>query len=496
MAGSDDAPFPQPVLDGLQEDADRPAFEQGSRTVSRGVVLRLIRRAVGELRAAGIGPGRGVAMATAVSPEAFAAMIAAHVRGCRVVGVRPGYPPRQLAHVLGAGIDAIVVDAATATDELLAAAAPAAVLHLDALLDGPDDEPLTLQARPEDVARLVYTSGSTGLPKGCVQTYGAMTERSFWQPQTWSAATARLAACMQRHLLFGTLSSPVVMDHLGLSLLSGGTGVIPDDGERLFPDAIARHRITATIMTVPRLYQMLDTLRATPFDVSSLRAVMVAGSPLMPHRLAEAVEMLGPVMFQAYGLSETGSLAMLTPEDIADHGPDVLSSAGRPHSHVEVSIRDGGEIYVRPYLMSGYWNDPEETAAVLEDGWLRTRDLGYLDDKGFLHLTGRARDTIMVNALPHYAGPIERALAGHPDVDQAYVVGAPDDETGEAIHAFLIAAPGRTPDRAALAELVRAELGADSVPKTITIVPDVPIAPSGKPDKRALLARMQAARPA
>ena len=97
-------------------------------------------------------------------------------------------------------------------------------------------------------------------------------------------------------------------------------------------------------------------------------------------------------------------------------------------------------------------------------------------------------DVIMVNAMVVYAGPIERVLAGHPDLAEAYVVGAPDERTGEAVHAFVVPAAGRTPDREALTALVRESLGEDSVPRTITVVPGVPVATSGKPDKQALLA--------
>jgi acyl-CoA synthetase (AMP-forming)/AMP-acid ligase II len=140
--------------------------------------------------------------------------------------------------------------------------------------------------------------------------------------------------------------------------------------------------------------------------------------------------------------------------------------------------------------MAGYWGEEEETRATLRDGWLNTRDLGHLDDSGFLHLAGRTRDVIMVNAMVVYAGPIERVLATHPDVAEAYVTGAPDEDTGEAVHAFVVPPPGRIPDPSALSALVRAELGEDSGPKTITTVAGVPVATSGKPDKRALLARL------
>jgi acyl-CoA synthetase (AMP-forming)/AMP-acid ligase II len=153
-------------------------------------------------------------------------------------------------------------------------------------------------------------------------------------------------------------------------------------------------------------------------------------------------------------------------------------------------VRTGqtGEIYVKsPSQMAFYWGQPEETRDVLRGGWVRSRDLGHVDEEGYVYLTGRTRDVIFVNALVIYAGPIERVLASHADVAEAYVVGTQDDKTGEAIHAFVVPADGRAPDRDALAALVRAELGEDSVPKTITEVSGVPVTAAGKPDKRALL---------
>ncbi|MEV1244753.1 fatty acid--CoA ligase family protein [Nonomuraea sp. NPDC050022] len=515
--------FPHPLLDALRDSPGGVAFEHGSRTVSRGELLEMIRRLAGALADAGLGPGRGVAIRTAVSPEAFAAHMAAHALGCRVVGVRPGYPAAQLAHVLGMGVDVLMVDGSLPTlvggssampegplDRFSAVPVPAdrssavpegplPVLSLAELLARADDgRPLAVTARPDDVAALTFTSGSTGRPKGCAITYRALSEHWAWQPRVWGPVAVALAESFGRYLLFGTLASMVVMEFLAPCLLGGGTAVIPeDDGRPVFPYAIERHRITGSIITVPRLYQMLRLLKDDQVDVGSLRALMVSGSPLSPSRLAAAVERLGPVVYQGYGQTEAGNIAMLTPADIARGN---VASVGRPHPGVEISVRDEadrevaagetGEIHVRsPYLMSGYWGQPEESRDTLRDGRLRTRDLGYVDEDGFLYLVGRTRDVIMVNAMVVYAGPIERVLAAHPDVDEAYVAGAPDELTGEAVHAFVVPATGRTPDRDALTALVRAELGDDSVPRTITVVSAVPVAASGKPDKRALLDR-------
>jgi acyl-CoA synthetase (AMP-forming)/AMP-acid ligase II len=318
-----------------------------------------------------------------------------------------------------------------------------------------------------------------------MQTYAALSAHWSWGAD-WSPDTVELAQNFGRFLLFGTLASAIMQDYLALCLLSGGTAVIPAlpgpaDGP-LFPGVFPALRATATIMHIPRLYQTLDSLRQQSFDLSTVGAIMAAGSPLPPHRLAEAYEMLGPVVYTSYGQTETGGLTLHTPADIA---AGVLDSVGRPLPGIDVDIRDGEVVVRTPQQMSGYLGEPELTAEVLVDGWIRTRDLGRLEG-GYLYLTGRARDIIIVDALPVYAGPIEQVLAASADVDQAYVIGAPDDRRGEAVHAFVVAKPGRTPDHAALRDAVRATIGDLSVPETITELAQVPVAISGKPDKAAL----------
>jgi fatty-acyl-CoA synthase len=469
--------FPDSVLHALAARPERVALEHGDLAVTGAELLRMIGTIASGLRSSGIGPGSGVAMDLDVSAEAVAAYLAGYTLGCRVVGVHPGYSAPQRRHVLSRGVDTVLTGDRVAE-----------------LLRGAGADPVVL-ARPDDVARVAYTSGSTGRPKGCMQTYKALSAHWSWDVENWCADTVELARCTSRYLLFGTLSSAVVQDYLALCLLSGGTAVIPRlpaPGESpLFPGVFERLRASATIMNVPRLYQMLDALRTAEFDMSTVKAIMIAGSPLPAHRLAEAVELLGPVVYSSYGLTETGGLTALTPTDIAQ---GVLASVGRPLPSVEVDIRDG-EIFVRtPYQMCGYFDEPELTAEVLTpDGWVRTRDLGRLED-GYLSLTGRAREVIIVDALPVYAGPIERLLAAQEDVDQAYVIGAPSDRRGEAVHVFLVPRPGHSLDHAGLRQAVRAELGELSVPETITQLSEVPVAVSGKPDKAALLGLLQGQR--
>ena len=496
--------FPQTLLDALAEAPGRTAFEHDRRHVSYDETSAMVRRVTAGLRRAGLGPGRVVAMDTSLTPEAFAAHVAAFALGCVVVGVRPEWTESQLSGVLRTRVDALVVDAATATPELLDIAGPAAVLSLgdcpgaDDLLAAPDDgRPITVEARAHDVARVNFTSGSTGRPKGCAWSYEAL--HPAFDPVRWPPDLARLVSCFERCLVFGTWSMPVMMTFAGRSLLVGGTVVVAADARRALAHAIERHRITGALTPVPALHRMLDVLREQSVDLTGLRALVVTGSPATPRLLADAVARFGPVVWQGYGQSESGMISLLTPDHIARSPGPVLESVGKVLPHVEVSVRDAhglpvplggiGQIFVRsPQLMAGYWgDDAARTGEVLRGGWLDTRDLGHLTPDGFLHLTGRARDVILVDAHVHYAAPIERVLAGHPDVDQAYVVGAPDQRSGEAIHAFVVPRDGRAPDPETLSSLVRVELGAASVPTTFTVMADVPLTPGGKPDKNALL---------
>jgi len=465
-----DGLFPAPVIASLEAASDRPAVEVGSRTVTRGELLAMVRRIVTGLREAGLGPGSGVAMVLSLAPEAYAAHLAAHALGCRVAAARPSWSPDQLAQALDRGrFEAVVADVPVDRPVLL----------LGELLARPDPGGAVPRlARPDDVARLTYTSGSTGQPKACAHSYRAIS--LAYQPDRWAPALARLLSAFQRCLIRENLASPVMFTYLGRCLVVGGTAVLPAGLAEA--EAIERHRVSAALMPPARLHDMLRS----PADLSSLRAVMLGGSPASPQLLHAATERLGPIVWQGYGQGETGVISILTPEDIADGR---VASVGRPLPGVEVTIVDGEVHVCSPHRMVGYWDEEEQTREVVRHGWVRTRDLGHLDADGMLHLTGRTRDVILVNAEVCYAGAIERVLAADPEVAQAYVVGAPDRQTGEAIHAFVVPTGDEVPDRDRLVALVRARLSANSVPKTVTTIRHVPVNAAGKPDKPALLIR-------
>ncbi|MEU3252398.1 class I adenylate-forming enzyme family protein [Streptomyces sp. NPDC006997] len=484
--------FPGAVLDLLDAAGDRPVFEHGDRALTGSQLLALIRRVANGLRARGVGPGDGVALLLGVTPEAFAAVLAAHTVGARVVGVRPGLTAHQRHHLLtGADTAYRVTDHARDPDDP-ADDAHGTVLSLDDLLAAEDDgRRPRIAARPHDIARLLHTSGSTGVPKACAQTYAALTAGWAAHPDRWPPAIRELAPRLRRFLVFGTLASQVMMEYGLLALAAGGTLVTAD--APAFPDSLVRHRATGSVITVARLTRLVASVRARPVDLGALRALMVSGSPLDAARLREAADVLGPVVFHGYGQTETGMISMATPADAP-------GSLGVPPVDLEVRDATGrplppgteGELFARtPSQGCGYWGEPALSAEVFTDGWVRTRDIGHLDGEGRLWLTGRARDVVIVNANLYYAGPVERVLATHPAVREAYVVAVPDDDTGEAVHAFVVPAPGRTPRLGELRALVAAELGEATAPTRLTLLDEVPLTPAGKPDKRALAARGQ-----
>ncbi|KAI1388114.1 acetyl-CoA synthetase-like protein [Hypoxylon trugodes] len=492
--------FPSSLLNAFKATPTIPAFEHGSRVVTRGQVLDLVSRYVGGLSAidSSLGPGDSIAIYTGVTPEGFAVQVAAHVLGLRVVSLKPGIATSELPTVV-ADTKVLIIDETTRAEIESAPSLAPSVIRVESLSG--DTAILTPQGRPHDVALVLYTSGTTGGPKGVEYTYEAMTASWVWQRSAWDASTECMGAKYERFMLFGTLASTVMFEHLGLCLTGGGTAVIPNTPLPLlkFPDVLAELRISAVLFTVPRLYHVLEVLKSntSDFDLSHLRSIVVSGSTVPPQKLRGAIERLGDIVHNGYGMSETGLVCLLSSADVAAY-PEAASSVGRPWTGVEIQVRDDngvkvplgtvGHVWVWcPSAFRSYTN--EDSSAVLDvEGWIWTRDLGSLDEMGFVYLTGRARDIVIINANVYHAGAIENALTEHPDVDSAYVVSVPDDKIGEAAVAFLsITLKGRAPNLDALRELVRNKVSPAAVPISFTTVDSVPIAPSGKPDKQALL---------
>jgi fatty-acyl-CoA synthase len=246
------------------------------------------------------------------------------------------------------------------------------------------------------------------------------------------------------------------------------------------------------------LQAVLDHARPEDYDLSALETVIYSAAPMPPARLVQAIERIGPVFQQIYGLTENTGMATTLRRDEHDPSrPERLASCGRPILGAAVAVIDDdgdrlptgeiGEIAVKSRAtMLGYRNLPEETAAALENGWLRTGDLGHRDDEGFFYIIDRKKDMIISGGFNVYAREVEDVLSAHPAVASVAVIGVPDDKWGEVVHAVIATRPGVSIGADELAAFVKARKGATHAPKSVDFVDALPLTTVGKIDKKAL----------
>lgn len=339
------------------------------------------------------------------------------------------------------------------------------------------------------VHTIVYTSGTTGRPKGALLTYG-----NHW----WSA----LGSAMNLGALPGDCwLACLPLFHVGglsilfRSVISGFTALVH---ERFDPVAVNRaideEGVTLLSVVSTMLRHMLEARGEQPYP-ATLRCVLLGGGPA-PRPLLEACARLGLPVAQTYGLTETASqVATLAPEDALRK----LGSAGKPlypnqvrivtEAGQEAQAGEVGEILVRgPVVTPGYLNRPEATAAALRDGWLRTGDLGYLDAEGYLYVVDRREDLIVSGGENVYPAEVEAALLAHPAVVEAVVVGVPDPEWGQRVVAAARLAAGAAVSEGELQAWCRERLAGYKVPKEIRLVSELPRNATGKLLRRAVRA--------
>jgi fatty-acyl-CoA synthase len=345
---------------------------------------------------------------------------------------------------------------------------------------GSGDHP-PCQGLLDDPAVIIYTSGTTGRPKGAVLTHGNLTWNTFNVLVDYDV-TSETRALMTSPLFH------VASLGMGLlpNLLKGGAVVL---AERFVPSEalalIERHRITR-LNGVPTTYQLLmeDPAWART-DLSSLRSMSCGGSAV-PARVREAYEARGLAFSSGYGLTETSPGATsLSPRHSVSKG----ASSGLPHFFTEVRLApESGEVEVRgPNVFAGYWDDPAAThAAFTPDGWLRTGDLGRLDECGFLTIVDRAKDLIISGGENVYPAEVELAIMTIPEVTGAAVIGVADRRWGEVPHAVLTLRPGATLDPTWFVEYLSGRLARYKVPRTFEVVDELPRTASGKVQKHLL----------
>ncbi|MFC9977675.1 long-chain-fatty-acid--CoA ligase [Spirillospora sp. NPDC127200] len=488
------------VRDHARERGAAPALTGDGRAVSYAELDERSSRAAQALRAAGAGPGARVAYVGKNAPEYFEVLFGAAKLGAVTAPVNWRLTPAEIAAVVAdARAPVTVLDAAFAA---MAGELPGKVVltgqEYDKWLAGhPADDP-GFVGGPDDVVVQLYTSGTTGVPKG-VQ----LSNANF-------AVGERMAA---RWRLDGSAVSlvPMPLFHIGgtgwalAGLYAGCRQVLVRDIDpAALVDTFERERISNAFIVPAVLQFMCQVPGAAGRDYSALRAITYGASPITSQVLRQALETFRAPLFQLYGMTETtGAIVQLDPEDHDPQGPraHLMRSAGRPYDWVELRVADPvtgaerapgevGEVLVRSSQNTpGYWERPDETAKLLTgDGWLRTGDAGYLDAEGYLFLTDRIKDMIVTGGENVYPIEVEEVLAAHPGIADVAVIGVPDERWGETVKAVVVPAPGAGLDPAEVLAYARERLAGFKRPRSVDVVEALPRNPGGKILKKDLRA--------
>jgi long-chain acyl-CoA synthetase len=492
---------------------DAPMLTQGDVTLTWGELYDRAARVANALAADGVRVGDRVAFLDRNSIEYFEMFFGCALMGAVSVAVNWRLAPLEMAGIIedsGAGILLYGSDYGAAVKEMAPqVTCVRAYLPLTGFAEWRDAagaEGATdpgFEPGPEDVITQLYTSGTTGLPKGVM-----ISGRNL--------ATI-LDGAVEVFRIQGDTVSMVAMPlfHIGgtgwaLSGMSrGGHSIIVRDIDPVeLLRLIEAHSITDAFVVPAVLMFLLATPQLVDTDVSSLRTIYYGAAPISEDVLGKSIAALGCNFAQVYGLTETtGAITSLSPEDHDLDGPraNLMRSAGRPFSHVELRIVDAatgadlapgavGEVMSRSNQnMLGYWNKPDETAGVLDDdGWFRTGDAGWLSEDGYLFLHDRIKDMIVSGGENVYPAEVENALLAHPTVADAAVIGVPHDKWGETVKAIVVLTPGAPDDTETLTSDIisatRERLAHYKCPTSIDFVDALPRNPSGKVLKRELRA--------
>ena len=356
---------------------------------------------------------------------------------------------------------------------------------LDDLLGGTDwpaDEP-PHRAQPTDVLYQMYTSGTTGRPKGVLLTH----DNVLTNCAQVACGLSYTIEPGDRWLIVAPLFHAAAVITAFNCVFGGGCLVIQRGFDpAAVVDALADDDIALTTLVPAMIGACLAVPGAADKRYPKLRAIAYGGSVIAEATLREAMRVFGCDFYQGFGQTESSAgLTYLTELDhraALDGRPELLRSCGQPLPGTEIRIVDGEVLARGPQVMIGYWNRPEDTAATLQDGWLHTGDAGSLDAEGYLTIHDRIRDMVISGGENIYPVEIERVLLAHPDVTDAAVIGVPDERWGEAVHAFIVG----TAEPDALREHCAQHLAKFKIPKTFETIDALPRNASGKVRKNVL----------
>jgi acyl-CoA synthetase (AMP-forming)/AMP-acid ligase II len=486
----------------LQQGPGETATVFGDRVRTRRESAQRIARFAGALRAQGVAEGDRVALLSLNSDLYHEYLYAVWWIGGVVNPVNIRWSPREIAFALEESETRVLIvddtfasmvpmisglwDGVRSLIHCGEGAAPAGTLSYEQLIA--DNEPVDdVRAGGERLAGIFYTGGTTGFPKGVMLTHANLIASAN------SLAVAALAEIRGGRSMHCSplFHGAALANWLAQEVVGGSHVFVPKFEPKAVLQAIAEHRPIATLL-VPSMIQMLvDHPEAGGYDLSSLRYFIYGASPISEAVLERAMKVFPAAGFvQGYGMTEMSPLiTVLAP---ADHGdPRLLRAAGRAAPGVDVRIVDAadeevprgtiGQIVTRgANMMAGYWQRPEETADAMRGGWMHTGDAAFMDSDGYVFIVDRVKDMIVSGGENVYSAEVERALGLHAAVAACAVIGVPDAEWGERVHAVVVLQPGAGASAEELRSHCKDRIAGYKAPRTVEFVDALPLSSAGK----------------
>jgi acyl-CoA synthetase (AMP-forming)/AMP-acid ligase II len=487
-----------PHLDSKPALIDAPS----GRTITYGELAAGVRRVATGLAVRGFRPGDVLAVYMPNVPEYALAVHAVLSLGGVVTTANPLYTPSELAHQLRDSkaralltVPPFLAAAREAAhqagcDDVLVLGEGEGATRFSALFEHGDDPP-EVAIDPDATAALLYSSGTTGVPKGVELSHRALIANLMQTDTVLGLDTSDVMVAVAP--FFHALGFVILMNH---TLSAGATVVsLPRFELEGFLQAIQDHRATGTVVVPPIALALARHPAVERYDLSSLRFVGCGAAPLGPESQRACAERLGCAVEQGYGMTETSAAIAISsmveternaPGQVGILLPGTEARVIEPESGEDLGPGATGEIIVRgPQLMTGYLGRPDATAATIDpDGWLHTGDIGRVDEQGRLFITDRLKELIKYKGYQVAPAELEALLAGHPQISAAAVIGAPDEEAGELPTAFVVADDDL--DASALMEWVAARVAPHKRIRRVERVDEIPCSPSGKILRREL----------
>lgn len=498
-----------------EHNPEKPYLIFGDDALSYEVCNAMVRRLANGLLKLGVRKGDRVALLMPNIPQYPLSLMACYKIGAIAVPTNPLYTIPELARQHASSRSETVIAMAPFADKVLQVIKqgnstvkhiisvqapdhrielPGAVDYDELLRDSSDHEP-DIAVAPEDTAMLMYTGGTTGISKGCVLSHAnlvaMLVQTGLWVSSWLPADRVRTVAAIPLYHVYG------MNCNINLTLYGAGTMVlVPQPTPEKILEAINRHEPNFWAAVPAMIQGLLKRPELADSKIAGIKFVLCGGAPLPIEVMHKFEDVSGTRILEGYGLSETSNILTANPIEHRKQG-----SVGVPWPDVDIRIVDvetgtkdmptgeTGEIIAKgPQIMSGYWNNPEETSKALIDGWLYTGDVGHMDEDGYLFITDRKKDMILCSGFNVYPREIDEVLYTHPNVLEACAIGIPDEKRGETVKAYVVVKPGKVMTAEDIIDYCKERLAPYKVPKVVEFINELPRTSVGKPDRKALRA--------